>query len=85
MNFDVESNLSAVERSVSSLKKDGQPARAVTISRIFATTPEDLWGAVTSGGRGKGGFIRLCRLTRRQGIHIRQHPGLGASGDCGRR
>jgi uncharacterized protein YndB with AHSA1/START domain len=51
MNFDVESNLSAVERSVSSLEKDEQPARAVAISRIFATTPDDLWDAVTNGER----------------------------------
>lgn len=51
MNFDVESNLSAVERSVSSLKRDGQPARAVAISRIFATTPGELWDAVTNAER----------------------------------
>ena len=51
MNFDVESNLSAVHRSVSSPDKDGQPARAVTISRRFATTLEDLWDAVTNGER----------------------------------
>ena len=51
MNFDVESNLGAVERSVSSSKKDGQPARAVIISRIFSTTPDNLWDAVTNGER----------------------------------
>ena len=51
MNFDVESNLSVVRRSVSSLEKNGLPARTVTISRIFATTPGDLWDAVTNGER----------------------------------
>ena len=51
LNFDVESNLSTVQRSVSSLKKYGQPARAVTISRIFATTTDDLWDAVTNSER----------------------------------
>ena len=51
MNLDVEINLSAVERSVSSLERDGQPARAVTISRIFDTTLENLWDAVTSQER----------------------------------
>lgn len=51
MNFDVETNLSAVQRSVLSLEMDGQPARAVTISRIFATTPDDLWNAVTNAER----------------------------------
>ena len=51
MNFDVEGNLSAVERSVSALERDGQPARAVTLSRGYATTVEDLWDAVTNGER----------------------------------
>ena len=51
MDFDVEVNLGAVERSVSSLERDGQPARAVTLSRGYATTVEDLWDAVTNGER----------------------------------
>ena len=51
MGFDVESHLGAVERSVSSLERDGQPARAVTLARSYATTVEDLWDAVTNGER----------------------------------
>ena len=51
MRFDFENHLGAVERSVSSLERDGQPARAVTLSRGFDTTVEDLWDAVTSGER----------------------------------
>ena len=51
MDFDVESHLGAVERSVSSLERDGKPARAVTLSRRFATTVEDLWDAVTNRER----------------------------------
>ena len=51
MNIDVESDLSAVQRSVSSLKKEGNHVRAITISRIFATPPRDLWDAVTNGER----------------------------------
>lgn len=51
MNFDVPGHLGAVERSVSSLERDGQPARAVILSRSFATTLEDLWDAVTNGER----------------------------------
>ena len=51
MDFDVEGHLGAVERSVSSLERDGQPARAVTLSRSYATTLEDLWDAATSGER----------------------------------
>ena len=51
MEFDIESHLAAVERSVSSLERDGQPVRAVTLSRSYATTVEDLWDAVTNGER----------------------------------
>ena len=51
MGLDVEGHLGAVERSVSSLELDGQPARAVTLSRSYATTVEDLWDAVTNGER----------------------------------
>ena len=51
MIIDVEGHLGAVERSMSSLELDGQPARAVTLSRSYATTVEDLWDAVTNGER----------------------------------
>ncbi len=51
MDFNANEHLSAVERSVSSLVRDGQSARAVTLSRGYATTIEDLWDAVTSGER----------------------------------
>ena len=48
MNFDVEGHLGALERSVSSLERDGHPVSAVTLSRSFATTVDDLWDAVTN-------------------------------------
>ena len=51
MGFDIESHLGAVDRSVSSPMRDGQPARAVTLSRTCTTTVEDLWDAVTNGER----------------------------------
>ena len=51
MDFDVEDQLSAVERSVSSTLRERQAARAVALSRSYATTVEDLWDAVTNGER----------------------------------
>ncbi len=51
MEFDVEDQLSAAERSVSSTVREGQAARAVAHSRSYATTVEDLWDAVTNGER----------------------------------
>ena len=36
MNFDVQAHLDAVDRSVSSLEREGQPAHAPTLSRSYA-------------------------------------------------
>ena len=51
MELDVERLLGAVERSVSSLERDGRDARAVTVARGYGTTVEDLWDAVTRAER----------------------------------
>ena len=51
MDFDVEYSLRSVERAVLFLEREGQPASAVTISRSFATSIEELWDAVTSSER----------------------------------
>ena len=51
MNFNDKDHLFAVDRSVSSLDRDGQPARAVTLSRSYETTLDNLWDAVTNGER----------------------------------
>jgi uncharacterized protein YndB with AHSA1/START domain len=51
MGFDFEKSLGAVTRTVSDLKKDGNPARNVTLERSYATTSDDLWDAVTSPER----------------------------------
>ena len=51
MDFDVETHLGAVERAVSPTERDGQPARAVTLSRTYDATLENLWDAITSEER----------------------------------
>ena len=51
MNLDFQSHLNAVNRSVTSHDRDGQPARAVTLSRTYTTTVEELWDAVTNRER----------------------------------
>ncbi len=51
MAFDVEQHLGAVQRSVSSLERDGRPARAVTLMRSYNTTVDDLWDALTNAER----------------------------------
>ena len=59
MSFNVESYLGAVERTVSSLERDGQHARAVTLARSYETTVEDLWDAVTNGERIPRWFLSI--------------------------
>ncbi len=51
MNFNPETHLAEMQRSVAFLERDGQPASAVGLSRSFSATPEDLWDAVTRGDR----------------------------------
>ena len=51
MNFDPAAHLSAVSRRVSALDREGEPARAVTLSRSFEATAPDLWDAVTNSER----------------------------------
>ena len=51
IDLDVEAQLSAAARSVASLERDGQSARAVILSRSFETAADDLWEAVTSRDR----------------------------------
>ncbi len=51
MKLDVADHITAVRRSVSSLERDGKPARSVSLSRSYEATVSDLWGAVTSRDR----------------------------------
>ena len=59
MKFNVEENLGAVERSVSSLERDGQRAHTVVLARSYATTQADLWDAVTNAERIPGWFLPI--------------------------
>ena len=51
LSFDVQRNLAAVQRTVSRLERDGEPARAVTLARTFPATAGDLWDALTNPER----------------------------------
>lgn len=56
MAFDIAAHLGAMTRQVRNLDKDGQPAKAVIASRIYQTTPADLWDALTRPERLKRWF-----------------------------
>ena len=51
MPIDFERQLGAVQRSVSHTEHDGKPARAVTLSRTYPTSVEDLWDAISNPER----------------------------------
>jgi uncharacterized protein YndB with AHSA1/START domain len=51
MSIDVANTLGLVTRSVRNFDKDGQPACAVTLTRLYDTGIEDLWEALTSKER----------------------------------
>ena len=48
MNFDVGYTLGAVDRKVSFTERGGQSVGAVSLSRSFAASIDDLWDAVTN-------------------------------------
>lgn len=56
MTFDLAAHLGAMTREVRNLDKDGQPAKAVIASRVYDTTPADLWDALTRPERIKRWF-----------------------------
>jgi uncharacterized protein YndB with AHSA1/START domain len=51
MAFDLSAHLGLMRREVRNLEKDGQPAKAVVASRLYDTTPADLWDALTRPDR----------------------------------
>ena len=59
MKLNVKHHLGAVERSVSHLVRDDQPANVVRLSRSYATTVDDLWDAVTNRVRIRHWFLPI--------------------------
>ena len=51
MEIDIASVLGLVTRTVRNFEKDGKPAAAVTLTRLYDTDVDDLWEALTSAER----------------------------------
>src|SRR3954467_3250440 len=51
MQIDVARVLGLVTRAVRNFEKDGKPASAVTLTRLYDTSVDDLWDALTSRER----------------------------------
>ena len=84
MDLHVDSHLAAVERSVSSVERDGRPARAVTLARTYATTVEDLWDAVTSPDRIARWFLPVSGNLERGGRYQLEGNAGGTITHCER-
>ena len=51
MEIEVARVLGLVTRAVRNFDKDGKPASAVTLTRLYDTSVDDLWDAMTNGER----------------------------------
>jgi uncharacterized protein YndB with AHSA1/START domain len=51
MDVDIFSALGPVTRTVKSFERDGKPASAVTLTRLYDTDVDDLWDALTNAER----------------------------------
>ena len=59
MRCNVEAQLNAAARCVSSLERDGRSAHSVAVVRSYPTTVADLWDAVTNGRRISRWFLPI--------------------------
>ena len=84
MTLDFERHLGAVERSVSSLERDGRPARAVTLARSYNTTVDDLWDAVTNAERLPRWFLPITGELTLGGRYQLEGNAGGAINTCER-
>ena len=72
MLIDVTQHIGAITRQVSARDLDGKPARVVSTSRTYDTTPDDLWDAITSAERLPRWFLPVTgdlRLGGRYQLH----------------
>jgi uncharacterized protein YndB with AHSA1/START domain len=82
MQFEVEEQLSAVERSMAFLDRDGQPASAVILARAYPTTVEDLWDAVTNADRIPHWFLPISGNLELGGNYQLEGNAGGRITDC---
>ena len=84
MSLDVEGHLGTMERSVSLLERDGQPASAVTLARSYETTVQDLWDAVTNGERIPRWFLPISGQLELGGRYQLEGNAGGTISECER-
>lgn len=82
MDFDFNSYLGSVTRSVTELQRDGKPARNVTLARSYDTTIGDLWDAVTNPQRLPRWFLPVSGDLRLGGNYQFEGNAGGTITDC---
>jgi len=82
MDLDVTLHLGAVQRSIKSLERDGQPARAVALERTYPTSVDDLWDAITNGERIPRWFLPVSGDLRLGGRYQLKGNAGGEITDC---
>lgn len=97
MEIDVARVLGLVTRSVTNFEKDGKPASAVTLTRLYDTSVDDLWDAVTSkeriprwflpveGDLQLGGKYQLKGMPAARSWRVRRRPILQRRGSSAAR
>lgn len=69
LKIDPAAHVTAAERSVAFLQRDGQPAATITLTRTLATSREDLWDALTNADRIPRWFLPISGDLRPGGTY----------------
>lgn len=82
MDIDFMAYLGAVKRTVTDLEREGKPVRSVTLTRMYDTTPDDLWDAVTNPERLPRWFLPVSGDLRLGGHYQLKGNAGGTISDC---
>jgi len=80
--YDIAGHVGAVERRVESRLRDGRPARAVVATRVYDTTVDDLWDALTNADRIPRWFLPISGELRLGGRYQLQGNAGGTITRC---
>ena len=82
IEFDVDLHLTAMERQVSFLDRDGKGASVVTLSRTYSASVEDLWDAITNVDRIPRWFAQVSGNFELGGRYAIEGNASGTITDC---
>jgi uncharacterized protein YndB with AHSA1/START domain len=82
MKVDVASQIGAVTRVVTAREHNGRPARAVIASRVYDTTIDDAWDALTNGERIPRWFLPISGDLRLGGRYQLEGNAGGTITEC---